>query len=83
MACNGEAIIPIPTYGEYEAAVRRYGGKPVFVKATEELGIDIEGIEHHLSPETVDVLADLAAFFEKNPEIVQRFLKSRRGKRES
>src|SRR2546430_11572009 len=44
---------------------------------------DIEGIEHHLSPETVDVLADLAAFFEKNPEIVQRFLKSRRGKRES
>lgn len=44
---------------------------------------DIEGIEHHLSPETVDVLADLAAFFEKNPEILQRFLKSRRGKRES
>ena len=44
---------------------------------------DIEGIEHHLSPETVDVLADLAAFFEKNPEIVHRFLKSRRGKRES
>ena len=44
---------------------------------------DIEGIEHHLSPETVDVLADLAAFFEKNPEILQRFLKSRRAKRES
>jgi len=29
------------------------------------------------------VLADLAAFFEKNPEILQRFLKSRRAKRES
>src|SRR6266487_580917 len=39
---------------------------------------DIEGIEHHLSPETVDVLADLARFFEGNPEILQRFLKSRK-----
>jgi Mn-dependent DtxR family transcriptional regulator len=38
---------------------------------------DIEGIEHHLSPETGDVLADLARFFEKNPETLQRFLDSR------
>jgi Mn-dependent DtxR family transcriptional regulator len=38
---------------------------------------DIEGIEHHLSPETVDVLADLARFFEKNPETLQLFLDSR------
>src|SRR5215813_4488075 len=28
---------------------------------------DIEGIEHHLSPATVEVLADLAHFFEKHP----------------
>ena len=39
---------------------------------------DIEGIEHHLSPETVDVLADLARFFEENPEALQRFLRSRK-----
>jgi Mn-dependent DtxR family transcriptional regulator len=39
---------------------------------------DIEGIEHHLSPATVAVLADLAEFFEKNPETLQLFLKSRR-----
>ena len=44
---------------------------------------DIEGIEHHLSSDTLDVLADLATFFEKNPEILQRFVKSRRPKRES
>src|SRR5258708_1572543 len=44
---------------------------------------DIEGIEHHLSPDTLEVLADLASFFEKNPEALQRFLKSRRPKRES
>lgn len=39
---------------------------------------DIEGIEHHLSQETVGVLAGLAQFFEDNPETLQAFLKSRR-----
>ncbi len=38
---------------------------------------DIEGIEHHLSPETVTCLADLAEFFEKNPAVLERFGKSR------
>jgi Mn-dependent DtxR family transcriptional regulator len=38
---------------------------------------DIEGIEHHLSPATVTVLADLAAFFEKNPEMLKAFMDSR------
>lgn len=41
---------------------------------------DIEGIEHHLSPATVDILADLATFFETHPEILKQFLKSRRGR---
>jgi Mn-dependent DtxR family transcriptional regulator len=38
---------------------------------------DIEGIEHHLSPATVEMLADLATFFEMNPDILQRVLRSR------
>ena len=38
---------------------------------------DIEGIEHHLSPATVEVLADLAAFFEKHPARLKEFLDSR------
>src|SRR5437763_6598349 len=33
---------------------------------------DIEGIEHHLSAATVEMLADLASFFERNPETLQR-----------
>ena len=41
---------------------------------------DIEGIEHHLSPDTVEVLADLASFFEKNPATLKRFVKSRGAK---
>jgi Mn-dependent DtxR family transcriptional regulator len=39
---------------------------------------DIEGIEHHLSPATVEILADLATFFENNPETLKGFLKSRK-----
>jgi Mn-dependent DtxR family transcriptional regulator len=42
---------------------------------------DIEGIEHHLSPDTVAILADLAGFFEKNPDTLKGFLKSRKGGR--
>jgi Mn-dependent DtxR family transcriptional regulator len=39
---------------------------------------DIEGIEHHLSPATVDVLSDLAGFFEGNPKTLEAFLRSRK-----
>jgi Mn-dependent DtxR family transcriptional regulator len=39
--------------------------------------LDIEGIEHHLSPATVHVLSDLAEFFEKNPAVLEKFRKSR------
>ena len=38
---------------------------------------DIEGIEHHLSPATVDMLADLAQFFEQNPAVLKRFSQTR------
>ncbi|MGN6554615.1 MAG: transcriptional regulator MntR, partial [Verrucomicrobiota bacterium] len=37
---------------------------------------DIEGIEHHLSPETVVVLADLTQFFEKNPDALRLYQQS-------
>src|SRR5271166_1288111 len=39
---------------------------------------DIEGIEHHLSSETVETLASLAQFFEDNPVMLKAFLKSRK-----
>ncbi|HWY75521.1 MAG TPA: transcriptional regulator MntR [Verrucomicrobiae bacterium] len=40
--------------------------------------LDIEGIEHHLSPATLEVLADLATFFEENPDALKTFQQSRR-----
>jgi len=39
---------------------------------------DIEGIEHHLSSATVEVLADLASFFEKDRAALKAFAKSRK-----
>ncbi len=39
---------------------------------------DIEGIEHHLSPETFEMLGGLAEFFERNPKTLEAFLASRR-----
>ena len=34
---------------------------------------DIEGIEHHLSLDTLNTLADLTEFFGKNPELLAQF----------
>lgn len=34
---------------------------------------DIEGIEHHLSPDTVDCLNDLASVLEEKPEFLKAF----------
>jgi Mn-dependent DtxR family transcriptional regulator len=39
---------------------------------------DIEGIEHHLSGDTVECLADLAEFLEQNPDILKNFFVKRR-----
>ncbi len=38
---------------------------------------DIEGIEHHLSSETLTMISDLTKFFEGNPKTLEKFLKSR------
>ena len=38
---------------------------------------DIEGIEHHLSADTLQTLADLTAFFEQHPEVLKQFKANR------
>lgn len=51
----------------------------LFGLSAETQQVDIEGIEHHLSTATVEVLADLAQFFEENPKLLKQFTKSRQG----
>jgi len=49
---HGEAIIPVPSYSEYETAVRKCEGKPVFVEQTDDFNLDIAAIEGAISPRT-------------------------------
>jgi Mn-dependent DtxR family transcriptional regulator len=53
----------------------------LFGLAQETQQKDIEGIEHHLSPATVEILADLADYFEEKPETLKEFLRSRHGRK--
>ena len=39
---------------------------------------DIEGLEHHLSPDTLAMLADLVTYFEENPAALQSFKQARK-----
>src|SRR5688572_2498189 len=41
---------------------------------------DIEGIEHHLSPETLTCLADLAKYFEDHPAVLKDFIRARKAR---
>ena len=41
---------------------------------------DIEGIEHHLSVDTLNTLEDLTVFFEQNPKVLAQFKTNRKGK---
>lgn len=44
---------------------------------------DIEGIEHHLSPDTLNTLSDLTAFFKANPKTLDKFRSTRLSKSKS
>ena len=50
----------------------------LFGLADETQARDIEGIEHHLSPDTLQTLADLTDFFQQNPEALAKFKSSRK-----
>ena len=44
---------------------------------------DIEGIEHHLSPDTLAMFADLAVFFEESPDALKAFKQSRKKRKQA
>jgi len=50
--CNGEVVIPIPTYSEYESAITRYGGKPVFLDLGPSFDIDVARIKSAINAQT-------------------------------
>jgi len=45
------------------------------VKDEERIYIEVEGIEHHLSPSTILAIGTLVKFFEDNPLIIENLMK--------
>jgi Mn-dependent DtxR family transcriptional regulator len=64
--------------GRHETLSRFFS---IFGVAAESQRQDIEGIEHHLSEDTFELLADLAKFFENHPDRLKQFKESRRRSR--
>jgi threonine-phosphate decarboxylase len=49
---NFNAIIPVPSFTEYEKATLRASGKPIFVKLPEDFSLNIENIEKVVNSKT-------------------------------
>lgn len=49
----------------------------------ETIQVDVEGIEHHVSPQTLSQLTDLVAFFETYPDYLSAFGAFRRERKQA
>ena len=52
LPANFNAVIPIPSFSEYEKAALRVGGKVVFVQLPEDFSLDTERIKKAVNDET-------------------------------
>jgi threonine-phosphate decarboxylase len=47
-----KAVIPIPSFSEYEKAALRVGGEPVFVKLPDDFVLDVEAVKKAVTDDT-------------------------------
>jgi threonine-phosphate decarboxylase len=47
-----KAVIPIPSFTEYEKAALRVGGEPVFVKLPDNFALDVEAVKNAVTDDT-------------------------------
>ena len=47
-----KAVIPIPSFTEYEKATLRVGGEPVFVKPPDNFALDVEAVKKAITDDT-------------------------------
>ena len=52
LPCEFRAIIPVPSFTEYEKAALRVGGKPIFVKLPNNFALDVENIKKAVTDDT-------------------------------
>lgn len=50
--CGFKAVIPVPSFTEYEKASLRVGGDPVFVRLPDNFALDIESIKKAVTEDT-------------------------------
>jgi threonine-phosphate decarboxylase len=50
--CGFKAVIPIPSFTEYEKAALRVGGEPVFVKLPDDFSLDVESVKKAVTEDT-------------------------------
>ena len=51
-SCGFKAVIPVPSFTEYEKAALRVGGEPVFVKLPEDFALDPETVKKAITEDT-------------------------------
>ncbi|KON32420.1 hypothetical protein AC478_00270 [miscellaneous Crenarchaeota group-1 archaeon SG8-32-3] len=50
--CSFKAVIPVPSFTEYEKAALRVGGEPVFVKLPDNFKLDVEKVKKAVTKDT-------------------------------
>ncbi len=50
--CRFQAVIPVPSFTEYEKAVLRVGGEPVFVQLPEDFALNVDSVKKVVTEDT-------------------------------
>jgi threonine-phosphate decarboxylase len=50
--CGFKAVIPVPSFTEYEKAALRVGGEPIFVKLPDNFVLDVESVKKAVTEDT-------------------------------
>jgi threonine-phosphate decarboxylase len=50
--CNFKAVIPVPSFTEYEKAALRVGGEPVFVNLPDNFALDVKSVKKAVTDDT-------------------------------
>jgi len=51
-SCGFKAVIPVPSFTEYEKAALRVGGEPIFLKLPDNFALDIENVKKAVTEDT-------------------------------
>ena len=51
-SCGFKAVIPVPSFTEYEKAALRVGGEPIFVKLPDNFALDVESVKKAVTEDT-------------------------------